>query len=92
MTMVFRTDVWNLKFAKQYGFQDTTSSPLYPQLHGQAEKGVQIFKRLLKKVSDGKSDPYLASFRYRAAPLESGVELLMNDSSVQTIKVTTIVN
>lgn len=53
-TMVLRTAERN---SKKHGFQDTTSSPLCPQAHGQAEKWVQIFKRLLKKASDGKSDP-----------------------------------
>lgn len=60
------------EFAKQYGFQHITSSPFYPQANGQAEKGVQIVKTLLKKVSDSKSDPYMALLSYRAAPLECG--------------------
>lgn len=67
-------------FAKQYGFKHVTSSPLYPQSNGQAEKGVLIVKRLLKKAKDGKHDPYLGLLSYRAAPLECGVspaELLM---------------
>uniref|UniRef100_A0A3B4UX38 Integrase catalytic domain-containing protein n=1 Tax=Seriola dumerili TaxID=41447 RepID=A0A3B4UX38_SERDU len=69
------------EFAKQYGFQQITSSPLYPQANGQAEKGVQIVKRLLKKASDSKPDPYLALLSYRAASLECGAspaELLMH--------------
>ncbi|XP_040915366.1 uncharacterized protein K02A2.6-like [Toxotes jaculatrix] len=68
-------------FAKQYGFQHITSSPLYPQANGQAEKGVQIVKRLLKKAIDSKTDPYLALLSYRASPLECGAspaELLMH--------------
>ncbi len=68
------------KFAKQYGFQHVTSSPLYPQANGQAEKGVQIVMRLLKKARDSKTDPYLALLSYRAASLECGAspaELLM---------------
>uniref|UniRef100_A0AAQ5Y149 Integrase catalytic domain-containing protein n=1 Tax=Amphiprion ocellaris TaxID=80972 RepID=A0AAQ5Y149_AMPOC len=68
------------EFARQYGFKHITSSPLYPQANGQAEKGVQIVKRLLKKAKDGKTDPHLALLSYRAAPLECGAspaELLM---------------
>uniref|UniRef100_A0A9J7YJQ8 Integrase catalytic domain-containing protein n=1 Tax=Cyprinus carpio carpio TaxID=630221 RepID=A0A9J7YJQ8_CYPCA len=68
------------EFAKYYGFKHVTSSPLYPQANGQAEKGVQIVKRLLKKAKDGKTDPHLALLSYRAAPLECGAspaELLM---------------
>ncbi|KAG1938993.1 retrotransposable element [Pimephales promelas] len=68
------------EFAKHYGFKHVTSSSLYPQANGQAEKGVQIVKRLLKKAKDGKTDPHLALLSYRAAPLECGAspaELLM---------------
>lgn len=36
-------------FASDYEFKCITSSPLYPQANGKAEKGVQIVKRLLKK-------------------------------------------
>ena len=57
-----------------------TSSPLYPQANGKAEKGVQIVKRLLKKAAHSGTDPHLALMAYRAAPLERGrspAELLM---------------
>ena len=47
-------------FAEEYGFQHTTSSPLYPKANGKAEKGVEIVKRLLKKAAETKSDPYFA--------------------------------
>ncbi|RXN33948.1 Retrotransposable element Tf2 type 1 [Labeo rohita] len=68
------------KFAEEYGFQHVTSSPLYPQSNGKAEKGVHIVKLLLKKAVDSQSDPYLALLSYRASPLEHGVspaEILM---------------
>lgn len=68
-------------FAKSYGFEHITSSPLYPQSNGLAEKGVQIVKRLLKKATETGSDPYLAILNYRASPLENGLspaEMLMN--------------
>lgn len=68
------------EFAKQYRFQHITSSPLYPQADGQAEIKVQILKRLLKKASDSKNDPYQALLHSRAASLECGAspaELLM---------------
>lgn len=39
-------------FAETYGFEHVTSSPLYPQSNGLAEKGVQIVKRLLKKAAE----------------------------------------
>lgn len=68
-------------FAEKYGFNHITSSPLYPQSNGLAEKGVQIVKRLLKKAADNTEDPYLAILNYRASPLENGLspaEMLMN--------------
>ncbi len=49
--------------------------------YGKAEKGVHIVKQLLKKASEGKSDPYLALLSYRATPLEHGASpagVLMN--------------
>lgn len=68
-------------FAETYGFEHVTSSPLYPQSNGLAEKGVQIVKRLLKKAAETGEDPYLALLNYRASPLECGRspgEILMN--------------
>ena len=67
-------------FAEEYDFQHVTSSPLYAQSNGKAEKGVHIVKQLLKKAKDSNSDPYLALLSYRASPLEHGMspaELLM---------------
>ena len=65
------------KFASIYGFEHITSSPLYPQSNGQAERTVQTVKQLIKKFND----PYLALMSYRATPLTwcsfSPAELLM---------------
>ena len=76
----FNSKEWQ-RFAEQYDFKHVTSSPLYPQSNGKAEKGVHILKQLLKKAADSDSDPYLALLSYRATPLEYGLppaELLMN--------------
>lgn len=67
-------------FATEYDFQHVTSSPLFAQSNGKAEKGVHIVKQLLRKAQDSGSDPYLALLSYRASPLEHGkspAELLM---------------
>ena len=53
-------------FAKEYGFVHTTSSPLYPQSNGQAERTVQTVKRLLKKSRD----PYQSLMDYRNTQIE----------------------
>ena len=37
------------KFAENYGFTHTTSSPKFLQSNGEAERGVQTIKSLLKK-------------------------------------------
>ncbi|XP_039890321.1 uncharacterized protein K02A2.6-like [Simochromis diagramma] len=76
----FSSKEWQ-KFAEQYDFKHVTSSPLYPQSNGKAEKGVHILKQLLKKAADIDSDPYLALLSYRASPVECGLspaELVMN--------------
>ncbi|KAG1928055.1 protein NYNRIN-like [Pimephales promelas] len=57
-------------FAAHYDFRHITSSPHHAQSNGKAGKGVHIVKQLLKKASEGKSDPYLALLSYRATPLE----------------------
>ena len=52
-------------FAKCYGFRHATSSPLYPQSNGQAERMVKTVKQLISSSDD----PYLALLTYRATPL-----------------------
>ena len=74
-------------FAKEYEFQHVTSSPNYPQGNGEAERGVQTIKNLLKKSGD----PYLALMAYRSTPLEVGYspsELLMSRKLRTTLPMT----
>ena len=65
------------QFALEYSFKHTTSSPNHPQGNGEAERGVQAIKNLLKK----EGDPYLALLASRSTPFEIGYspsELLMS--------------
>ena len=76
------------EFAKEYGFNHTTSSPKYPQANGTAEWAVKTVKQLLLK----NQDPYLAMLTYRATPLENGyspTELLMGRNLRTTLPQTT---
>ena len=66
-----------MEFAETYGFRHVTSSPLYPQSNGQAERAVKTVKQLL----ENSTDPHMALLSYRATPLSScdlsPAELLM---------------
>lgn len=69
------------RFAEQWGFQHTTSSPRYPQSNGLAEKTVQTAKRILTKAKEDKKDPYLSLLEYRNTPvdgLKSPAQILMS--------------
>ena len=53
------------KFAETYGFKHLTSSPVFPQSNGQAERAVGTVKRMLERSSD----PFIALLSYRSTPL-----------------------
>ena len=54
-----------LKFADEWGFKTTTSSPNFPQSNGQVERTIQTLKRSLKKADYEGKDPYLSLLEYR---------------------------
>ena len=63
-------------FATNYGFTHVTSSPMYPQSNGEAERAVRTVKNILKK----NDDPYMRLMAYRSTPLQNGAspcQLLM---------------
>ena len=64
-------------FADTYSFQHVTSSPLFAQSNGQAERTVQTVKKMLRDSND----PYMAILTYRSTPFpwckRSPAELLM---------------
>ena len=57
-------------FAKTLDIQLITSSPDYPQSNGQAEKAVDIAKRIMSKAAEAGSDPYLGLLEYRNTPVD----------------------
>ena len=64
-------------FSRDYGFDHITSSPLYPQSNGEAERAVKTVKGLWKK----NEDPLYSLLIYNATPLQLGyspAELLMS--------------
>ena len=56
-------------FTKDYNIQHRTSSPLYPQSNGMAERSVQTIKCLLKKATHDNQDPYIALLDHRNTPI-----------------------
>ena len=50
------------------GFCMITSSPIYPQSNGQAERTIKTVKKLYIKTFEEGSDPYVALLQYRNAP------------------------
>lgn len=59
-------------FAKEWGFQHTTSSPAYPKSNGLAESSVKTVKNLLRK-SQTYDVLQKSLLIYRSAPLQNGL-------------------
>ena len=69
-------------FSDQWMFQHVTSSPLYPESNGMAERAVQTFKDMWKRETDKNA----ALLEYRSSPLESGYSpsQLLNGRQIRT--------
>ena len=70
------------RFAQEWGFKISTSSPHYLQSNGMSERTMQTIKNLLRKADDTGNDPYFALLEYRKTPItgmqESPAQLLMS--------------
>ena len=72
------------KFANDWGFMISTSSPKFPKSNGEAERAVQTAKSILKKGQDQAK----ALLAYRATPLACGyspAQLLMGRNIRSTV-------
>jgi hypothetical protein len=58
------------EFANEWGFNQKTSSPLYPQSNGQAENCVKLVKNLMRKAEKSNTDPLIALLEYRVTPID----------------------
>jgi len=61
------------EFAQEYGFDHTTSSPLYPQSNGFIERCVQTVKNIMKKCHDSRSDINMALLCLRTTPVSHNI-------------------
>lgn len=59
-------------FAKEWGFQHSTSSPTYPKSNGLAESSVKTVKTMMKKAED-RDDFQTSLLIYRRTPLQNGL-------------------
>jgi hypothetical protein len=79
------------RFSEAWDFRHITSSPLFPQSNGFAEKAVGTIKNLFAKARRDGSDPYLSLLEYRSTPtqgLPSPAELLMSRRLRSTLPLT----
>ena len=56
------------RFKREWGFEHSTSSPLYSQSNGKAESAVKIAKNIIKKALRDGSDVHMALLEWRNTP------------------------
>lgn len=61
------------EFAREWNFEHRTSSPIYAQSNGMAEKYIGTVKSMLKKAMYDGRDPYLALLEYRNTPITAEI-------------------
>ena len=61
------------KFAREWEFQHTTSSPLHSQSNGKAESAVKIANNLVKKAKRGNKDLQMSLLEWRNTPDSNGL-------------------
>ena len=71
-----------------YGVEHVTSSPMYPQSNGSAQRMVQTVENILKKCEEEGEDPYLGLLSHRTTPVSSNLQSLaelLNNCKFRTI-------
>ena len=58
------------------GVEHVTSSPMYPEYNGSAERTVQTVENILKKCEEEGEDPYLGLLSHRTTPVSSNLKSL----------------
>ena len=79
------------RFAREWEFQHTTSSPLHSQSNGKAESVVKIAKNVVKKAKRGNKDLQMSLLEWRNTPDSNGlspVQKLMSRRTRTTIPTT----
>ena len=76
-------------FAKEWQFEHTMSSPLYPESNGKAENSVKTAKNLLRKAQASGEDPWKAVLAFRNTPSQGyssrPVQRLMNSKNTHLL-------
>ena len=79
------------RFAREWEFQHSTSSPLHSQSNGKAESAVKIAKNLVKKAKRANKDLQMSLLEWRNTPDSNGlnpVQKLMSRRTRTTIPTT----